>query len=84
MPPARGVHDPVKPAQRSAAATRKAQTGKLENGDDTHSFTTLLADHATIQQTTCREAITGATFTVTTTPTAAEQHALDLLHTITT
>ncbi len=75
--------DPVAPAQRSAAATRKAQTGKLENGEPTHSFATLLADLATIQRTTCRERVTGATFRMTTTPTAAQQHALDLLNSIT-
>ncbi len=75
--------DPVAPAKRSAAATRKAQTRKLDNGDPTHSFTSLLADLATIQRTTCKEAITGATFPMTTTPTAAQQHALDLLDTIT-
>ena len=75
--------DPVAPATRSAAATRKAQTGKLENGEPTHSFATLLADLATIQRTTCKEAITGATFPMTTTPTTAQQHALDLLDSIT-
>jgi hypothetical protein len=73
----------VAPAQRSASARRKAQARTLDNGDDTHSFATLLADLATIQQTTCREAISGATFPMTTTPTAAQQHALDLLDTIT-
>ena len=75
--------DPVAPAQRSAAATRKAHSGTLENGDPAHSFSTLLADLATIQQTSCRETITGATFTMTTTPTPTQQHALDLLDTIT-
>jgi hypothetical protein len=75
--------DPVAPAKRSAAATRKAQTGKLDNGDLTHSFASLLAELATIQQTTCKEAISGATFPMTTTPTAAQQHALDLLDGIT-
>jgi hypothetical protein len=75
--------DPVAPARRSAAAKRKAQTGQLENGDPTHSFTTLLADLATIARTTCKEAITGATFPMTTTPTTAQQHALDLLDSIT-
>jgi hypothetical protein len=75
--------DPVAPAQRSASATRKAQTRKLDNGEPTHSFATLLADLATIQRTTCRETISGATFPMTTTPTAAQQHALDLLESIT-
>ena len=75
--------DPVAPAQRSASARRKAQTRKLDNGDDTHSFATLLADLATIQQTTCKEAISGATFPMTTTPSPAQQHALDLLDSIT-
>jgi hypothetical protein len=68
-------------APRAPGARPQART--LDNGDDTHSFATLLADLATIQQTTCREAISGATFPMTTTPTAAQQHALDLLDTIT-
>jgi len=76
--------DPVAPAQRSAAATRKAQTGKLESGEPTHSFASLLADLATIARTTCRERVSGATFPMTTTPTTAQQHALDLLDSITT
>jgi len=75
--------DPVAPATRSAAATRKAQTGKLDNGEPTHSFSTLLADLATIARTTCKEAISGATFPMTTTPNTAQQHALDLLDSIT-
>jgi uncharacterized membrane protein YgcG len=75
--------DPVAPAKRSQAATRKAQTGKLANGEATHSFASLLADLSSIQRTTCRERISGATFPLITTPTHAQQHALDLLNSIT-
>jgi len=74
--------DPIKPATRSAKATKKAQTRHLENGDATHSFATLLADLSTIQITTHRIIATNSTIDMTTTPTPAQQHALDLLQTI--
>ncbi len=40
--------DPVAPAQRSAAAVRKARTGRLADGTPAHSFRTLLAELATL------------------------------------
>jgi len=74
--------DPIKPAKRSAKATKKAQSRHLENGEATHSFATLLADLGTIQKTTHRIIASNSTIDMTTTPTPAQQHALDLLQTI--
>jgi hypothetical protein len=44
----------------------------------THRFARLLADLGTIERTTCRERISGATFPLRTTPSDAQRHALDL------
>jgi hypothetical protein len=43
---------PVAPAQRSAAALRKAHTGRLPDGTPVHSFRTLLTELATITRNT--------------------------------
>jgi len=75
--------DPVAPATRSSEATRKAQTGTLEDGTPTRTFNTLLHDLATITRNTCTHPATGATFPMITKPNPAQQQALDLLDTIT-
>lgn len=75
--------DPVAPAQRSAAATTKAQTRTLTDGTPARTFKTVLDDLATITRNTCTHADSGATFPMTTTPNPTQQKALDLLRTIT-
>lgn len=74
--------DPVAPAQRSAAATTKAQSRTLPDGTPTRTFKTVLDDLATITRNTCTHADSGATFPMTTTPNPHQQKALDLLRTI--
>ena len=70
----------VAPAQRSAAALRKAATQKTNDGFPVHSFQTLLGDMATIAknriQPTDRKI---PAFDMLTTPTALQQRALQLL-----
>lgn len=82
---AKATRDPVAPATRSDAATRKALTGKLADGTTAHSFSTLLAELSTIVRNTCRAALPGesaSTFEVMTTANPKQQRALDLLQKI--
>lgn len=76
-------NDPVAPAERSGAATTKAQTGTLPNGEPAKKFNTVLSDLGTITRNACTHAESGATFELTTRPNPAQQKALDLLKTIT-
>ena len=70
----------VAPAQRSDAAKRKAASKTCDDGTPVHSFQTLLADLATIVRNRMRPREAGAeTFEVTTTPTAVQRRALELL-----
>ncbi|MGH8196291.1 MAG: IS1634 family transposase, partial [Woeseiaceae bacterium] len=69
------------PAKRSAAAMRKVHTRTLDDRTPTHSFRTLLTHLSGIVRNTCRLP-NAPTFQVVTTPTAKQQHALDLLGTI--
>ena len=73
--------DPVAPAPRSAAATRKDRTGSTESGLPVQSFRTLLAHLATLVKNRVRlpglEARAG--FDLVTQPTALQQRAFDLL-----
>ena len=77
--------DPVARATRSPAADAKAATHRTPAGDPVHSFRTLLQDLRSIVRNHCRprESADAPTFTMTTTPTAAQRRALDLVHTIT-
>ncbi|MBA2665642.1 MAG: hypothetical protein H0U69_01265 [Trueperaceae bacterium] len=75
--------DPVAPATRSDAATTKAQSRTLPDGHPTRTFKTVLDDLATITRNTCTHTASGATFPMTTSPTAQQQQALDLLERIT-
>jgi len=70
----------VAPAQRSDAAKRKAASKICDDGTPVHSFQTLLADLATIVRNRMRPRNAGReTFEITTTPTAVQRRALDLL-----
>ena len=81
-PPAE--RDPIAPAKRSPNAERKAHSKTLESGEPTESFDTLLASLTTIViNTHYLPDAPGANFTTTTEPNALQQHALDLLDTIT-
>ncbi len=51
---AKATRDPVAPAKRSAAALRKVASHTLDDGTPAHSFSTLLAELATIVRNTCR------------------------------
>jgi transposase len=69
---------PVKDAQASPKAKRKAVTKKCEqDGQPVHSFQTLLADLATITRNTIK--LAGKKFDKITTPTLLQQKALNLL-----
>jgi transposase len=70
----------VAPAQRSAAAQRKARTKTTAAGQPVHSFRSLLSDLATIVKNRVQPADTKIpAFDIVTTPTPLQQQALDLL-----
>jgi transposase len=70
----------VAPAKRSDRAEQKARTKRTDDGDPVHSFQTLLSDLATIAKNRIQPKIDGApSFEMTTTPTALQKKALDLL-----
>ena len=69
---------PVRKAQVSPAARRKAAGKRTDDGYPVHSFRTLLADLATVTRNTVRFD-RGLCATVLATPTAFQQHAFDLL-----
>ena len=82
---AKATRDPVAPARRSAAAQRKAASKQLDDGQPAHSFSTLMAELATIVRNTCRAPGAGAdapAFELLTTATAHQQRALALLQAI--
>jgi len=74
--------DPVAAAKRSSAATTKAQTNTLADGDPARSFKGVLEHMSTITLNTCRHPATGVSFPMTTSPNATQQKALDLLKNI--
>jgi hypothetical protein len=73
--------DPVAPAQRSAAALRKARTGRLPDGTPAHSFRTLLAELATLTRDRLLPAGApeAAAFEIPAVPTPLQARALALL-----
>ncbi len=78
---AKKTRDPVAPAQRSPAALRKVRAHVLDDDSQAHSFRTLLTELSTIVRNVCRRkdaAKDEPTFSVTTTPNATQQRALDL------
>lgn len=80
------TRDPVAPAERSSSAQEKATTHLLVDGSPAHSFSTLMAELATIVRNTCRTPNTGSdapTFEITTTPGTQQQRAMALVHAIT-
>jgi Transposase DDE domain len=82
---AKAMRDPVAPARRSAKALAKAARRTLDDGTSVHSFSTLMADLATLVRNTCRTPYAGPdapTFAVITTPNASQRRALDLLQQI--
>ena len=82
---AKAVRDPVAPAKRSKAALAKVASHTLDDGTPAHSFSTLMAELATIVRNTCRTpnaAPDTPTFEVITTPNAKQQRALNLIEQI--
>ena len=82
---AKATRDPVAPAKRSEKALAKAARHTLDDGTPAHSFSTLLAELATLVRNTCRTPSAGPeapTFEIVTTPNAKQQRAFDLLQQI--
>ena len=79
------VRDPVAPAKRSDAATKKVSTRALEDGSPVHSFQTLMAQLQSIVRNTCRTpggAADAPAFEVITTPNHIQKRAIDLINQI--
>ncbi len=82
---AKARRDPVAPAKRSKAALAKVASLTLDDGTAAHSWSTLLAELATIVRNTCRTPKAGdnaPTFEITTTPNPKQTRAFDLIQTI--
>src|SRR2546427_7080766 len=76
------TRDPVAPAERSDAAMKKVLSRTLDDGTPTHSFQTLMQDLSTITRNSCRTPNGpkhAPTLQITTTPTARQKRALDLI-----
>jgi Transposase DDE domain len=71
--------NPVAPAQRSDQALRKAARKRTDDNTPVHSFTSLLADLATICANQIQPADDMPTFTKITTPTPLQRRAFELL-----
>jgi hypothetical protein len=83
---ANALRDPVAPATRSMAALTKVARHTLTDGTPAHSFSTLLAELATIVRNTCHIPMAGPhapTFEVVTNPNSKQKRALDLIQQIT-
>jgi len=72
--------NPVAPAQRSDEALNKAAGKRTDDDTPVHSFTTLLADLATICANQIQPADDTPPFTMTTTPTPLQRRAIELLN----
>ena len=82
---AKATRDPVAPAKRSKAALAKVADHTLDDGTPVHSFSTLMAELATIVRNTCRAPSAGPnapSFEVLTTPNTKQRHALELIEQI--
>ena len=82
---AKASRDPVAPAQRSDAAMKKVASHTLDDGTPVHSWHSLMGELSTIVRNTCRApngAADAPTFQITTTPTAKQKRALDLINQI--
>jgi hypothetical protein len=78
--------DPVAPAVRSLLAQEKASTRLLPDGSRAHSFSTLMAELATLVRNTCRTPgtdVDAPTFDVTTTASPTQLRAFALVLAIT-
>jgi hypothetical protein len=71
--------DPVAPAQRSDEALSKAARKRTHDDDPVHSFTSLLADLATICANHIQPTNDLPAFTMITTPTPLQRRAFELL-----
>ena len=82
---AKATRDPVAPAKRSKAALAKVARHALDDGTPVHSFSTLMAELATVVRNTCRTPNAGLdapTFEILTTPNAKQQRSFALLQQI--
>lgn len=73
------VEDPVAPAERSASALEKARTGRGADGILVHSFSSLLAELATLTKNRVRLPGSEVTFEKLSQPTPVQAEALRLL-----
>jgi hypothetical protein len=81
----KATRDPVAPAKRSKSALAKVARHALDDGTPAHSFSTLMAELATIVSNTCRmpsAGPNGPTFEVLTTPNPKQRRAFELLQTM--
>ena len=79
---AKATRDPVAPAKRSPSAERKAASHILDDATPAHSFSTLMAELSSIVRNTCRtpsDHENPPTFQLTTSATAKQQRALELV-----
>jgi len=77
--------DPVAPARRSKKALAKVASHTLDDGTPAHSFSTLMAEMATVVRNTCRTPSAGGeapTFEIVTTANAKQKRALELIQNI--
>ena len=82
---AKATRDPVAKALRSKAALAKVASHTLDDGTPAHSFSTLMAELATIVSNTCRMPKAGPdapSFHVLTTPNPKQRRAFELLQAI--
>jgi len=82
---AKAQRDPVAPAKRSMKALDKLASHTLDDGTPAHSFSTLMAELATIVRNTCRTpsaASDAPTFDIVTTPSGKQRQAFELLQKI--
>ena len=79
---AKATRDPVAPAKRSKAALAKVASHTLDDGTPAHSFSTLMAELATIVRNTCRTPSARSdapTFDIVTTANAKQRRAPELI-----
>jgi len=74
--------DPVAPATRSAAATRKASRRTDEAGEAVRSFRTLLDHLATLTRNDIQYGTNGPVVPTLAMPTPTQRRAFELLHTV--
>ena len=82
---AKATRDPVAPAKRSKAALAKVARHTLDDGTPAHSFSTLMAELATLVRNTCRTPSArpdAPTFDIVTTANAKQRRAIELIQQI--